>query len=76
MDTSLHNLGTLFQQLGLPASSDAIDQFLTAHSLKPDAQLSDADFWSESQAAFLRAAIEEDSDWAEVVDELDARLRH
>ncbi|MCX4027716.1 DUF2789 domain-containing protein [Endozoicomonas sp. SM1973] len=76
MDTSQHNLSTLFQQLGLSASNEEIDKFLTVHSLKPDAQLSEADFWNESQAEFLRVAVEEDADWAEVVDELDARLRH
>ena len=76
MDTSQHNLSTLVQQLGLPASSDEIDQFLAAHSLGPKSRLSEADFWNDSQAAFLRNAVEEDSDWAEVVDELDARLRH
>lgn len=76
MDTSQHNLSTLFQQLGLPASGDEIDQFLSIHSLKPEARLTEADFWSESQAAFLRDAVEDDSDWAEIVDELDARLRH
>ncbi|MDE1464434.1 DUF2789 domain-containing protein [Spartinivicinus poritis] len=76
MDTSQHNLCTLFQQLGLSASSEEIDKFLAVHSLKPGAQLSEADFWNESQAEFLRAAVAEDADWAEVVDELDARLRH
>jgi hypothetical protein len=37
-------------------------------------QLADAPFWKPSQAAFLREEILEDGDWAEVVDDLNARL--
>jgi hypothetical protein len=38
--------------------------------------LQDAPFWSESQSHFLEEGLEEDSDWAEIIDELDAMLRH
>ena len=37
--------------------------------------LADAPCWTPAQAAFLREEILEDADWAEVVDQLDARLR-
>ncbi|NMU76583.1 DUF2789 family protein, partial [Vibrio parahaemolyticus] len=32
-------------------------------------------FWTMSQANFLKQAIEEDADWAELVDQLDVMLR-
>ncbi|TBT33456.1 DUF2789 family protein, partial [Vibrio parahaemolyticus] len=35
----------------------------------------EASFWTHSQAAFLKQAIEEDADWAELVDQLDVMLR-
>jgi hypothetical protein len=34
-----------------------------------------ASFWTQAQASFLREAIEEDADWAELVDQLDVMLR-
>jgi len=77
MDTSEHSMATLFAQLGLPNDAGAIEQFIASHRpLKPDLQLADADFWNEGQARFLREGIGDDSDWAEVIDELDAQLRH
>ena len=36
---------------------------------------SGADFWNEAQAAFLSEAVAEDSEWCELVDELDCLLR-
>jgi len=76
MDTSAHNISGLFQQLGLPDDADGISSFLRAHRpLAAGVSLDKADFWKPAQAAFLREAIEEDSDWAEVADELDAMLR-
>ncbi len=77
MDTSKHSMATLFAQLGLPSDADAIEQFIASHRpLKPEQQLADAEFWNQGQAHFLREGIRDDSDWAEVIDELDARLRH
>ena len=75
MDTSLHTLSTLFEQLGLPSDDAAIDQFVIEHSLASDVSLADADFWTPGQAMFLSEALADDSDWAEIVDYLDARLR-
>lgn len=77
MDTSAHDLETLFLQLGLPNAAEDIQAFIDQHrnKLPPAVALPDADFWTPAQAAFLRDAIQEDSDWCEVVDELDSRLR-
>ncbi len=76
MDTSAHNISSLFEQLGLAADEEAIRGFVRTHRpLAAAVSLDQAEFWSAAQAAFLREAIAEDSDWAEVVDELDAMLR-
>ena len=76
MDTSNHfTLTTLFDQLGLPSEPDQIDTFFQAHKLSAQQRIEQADFWSDSQSSFLREAIAEDSDWAELVDQLDASLR-
>ncbi|MBT2375588.1 DUF2789 domain-containing protein [Pseudomonas fluorescens] len=76
MESPIHSLPSLFKQLGLPDDPQSIEQFITAHSpLKPDLKLADAFFWNDSQRAFLRDEILEDADWAEVVDELNLRLR-
>ncbi|MBU3069542.1 DUF2789 domain-containing protein [Aestuariicella sp. G3-2] len=76
MDTSLHSMNSLFQQLGLPHDDEDIETFITRHRLDQGQMLSEATFWSPNQARFLKEAVEEDADWAEVVDQLDARLRH
>ena len=66
----------MFNQLGLDSSEQAINAFVTKHgSLPADIKLHQADFWNASQGAFLQQMIDEDADWAEVVDELDAKLR-
>ncbi|WP_396622458.1 DUF2789 domain-containing protein [Marinobacter sp. W-8] len=77
MDTSKHSLSTLFEQLGLPSGQAEIENFIARHSPLPsEVAIRDAPFWSESQSHFLEEGLEEDSDWAEVIDELDALLRH
>lgn len=76
MDISHHNtMQTLFEQLGLPASSEEINQFIQSHSLKNQQVIHEAEFWTDSQSAFLKDAINDDADWAEIVDNLDAQLR-
>ena len=75
MEFHYHTLPSLFEQLGLPAEPNAVQHFIDVHSPMPAAvQLADAPFWKPSQAAFLREEILEDGDWAEVVDDLNARL--
>ena len=77
MDTSQHSMHNLFEQLGLPSSEQDVEQFIRIHRLfSQDIRLDQATFWTPVQAAFLREAIDEDSDWSEVVDELNTRLRN
>ncbi|WP_339721142.1 DUF2789 domain-containing protein [uncultured Paraglaciecola sp.] len=71
-----HSIHSLFDQLGLESTDEAINRFVAKHgSLAAKVKLHQADFWSESQGAFLKQMTEEDADWAEIVDELDAMLR-
>ena len=76
MDTSRHTLQNLFAQLGLASSDTAIELFVTNNRLQASIPLEQAAFWSAGQAQFIREAIAEDADWAEIVDQLDAQLRH
>jgi hypothetical protein len=76
MESPNHSLPSLFKQLGLSADPVGIDAFVASHSpLKPNLVLADAFFWTPAQAAFLREGIDEDADWAEVVDQLNLMLR-
>lgn len=76
METNAYQLESLFAQLGLANSSDAIDVFMREHAPLPrTVSLHDAPFWSRSQAEFLQQALKEDADWAIVVDELNMMLR-
>lgn len=76
METAFHPLKSLFEQLGLPADGDAIDQFIQVHApLDPSIVLAEASFWEPSQKNFLRDEILKDADWAEVIDLLNAQLR-
>ena len=76
MDTSSHTMQDLFAQLGLPNSDIAMDNFMQNNHLPAEIPLERAAFWSAGQAQFIREAIALDADWAEVVDHLDAQLRH
>lgn len=76
MDTSQHSMHNLFEQLGLPSNERDVEQFIRTHRLfSQDIRLDQATFWTSAQADFLREAFDEDSDWCEVVDELNSRLR-
>ena len=76
MEPAIHRFSELFAQLGLPTDPAAIRQFLTAHTPLPNGiSLPDAPFWSFSQASFLREALLQDSDWAELADQLSEALR-
>ena len=59
-----------------PANEEAdIQAFVAAHRGLPNgARLSEAPFWTEAQARFLRDEIREDADWAGVVDQLNVML--
>lgn len=74
MDTSKHTLNTFFEQLGLPATAHDIDHFIATHQLPANTLLARASFWTPAQASFIRDALLQDADWAEVADELATRL--
>ncbi|MDR6177866.1 MULTISPECIES: DUF2789 domain-containing protein [unclassified Pseudomonas] len=75
MELPVHDLTTLFEQLGLDSDPAAIDDFIASHSPLPDAvKVSEADFWSPAQKSFLKDEIMGDADWAPIVDELNVRL--
>lgn len=76
LDFSSHSINALFQQLGLPATDSDVESFFAQHKLDHDTRLIEADFWTEAQSTFLKEALEDDADWTEMVDQLDARLRH
>ena len=75
MDSSVHNMNTLFEQLGLPSDNASIDQFIRTHILfSQEVRLEEATYWNDSQASFLKQCRDSDSDWYEVVDELNIKL--
>ncbi|MCM2341027.1 DUF2789 domain-containing protein [Rhodoferax sp.] len=76
MDTAIHRFHDLFAQLGLSNDAASIGEFIRSHSpLAFDVKLSNADFWTPAQAAFLREACMQDADWAELADQLSVALR-
>lgn len=76
MDTPFHHFSELFAQLGLANDAAAIERFIAEHApLAGDVRLEDAPFWTAAQAQFLREAMGEDSDWAELADQLSTALR-
>jgi hypothetical protein len=76
MERQVHDLTTLFAQLGQPSDQAAVTRFIESHHPLPDdVLLHEAAFWTPSQASFLCEAIRDDANWAGVADELNARLR-
>ncbi|TQV87230.1 DUF2789 domain-containing protein [Aliikangiella coralliicola] len=76
MEQPIHNLISLFNQLGLDSSDEAIKDFIGRNKPIPDdVELHNADFWNVSQSSFLKQVIDDDADWAEVVDQLNVMLR-
>lgn len=76
MERPIHNMPNLFAQLGLAHDEAAIADFIEAHRPLPgNIALHQASFWNASQASFLREAIVDDADWAEIADALSAELR-
>lgn len=72
----LYTLKDLFAQLGLANSPAAIDAFIASHHPLPQAEpLASAHFWTPEQRLFLQQARQPNSDWADVVDELNCLLR-
>ena len=76
MNKAIHHFHDLFAQLGLPNEDPAIRQFIATHTpLAGHIKLGDAPFWSPAQATFLHDAVLQDSDWAELADQLNNALR-
>lgn len=76
MNKPMHYFKDLFAQLGLPSDELGIEHFIASHAPIPEnLRLAQAPFWTPAQAAFLREAILQDSDWVELVDQLSIALR-
>jgi len=75
MDTSKHDMIGLFDQLGLDSTRSGIYHFVKGHNIQADLTIDEAPFWNQSQANFLSDSIQEDGDWSEIIDQLDAMLR-
>jgi hypothetical protein len=74
MEAPFHSLNNLFLQLGLAHDQQAIEQFIATNKLNDNEKIEEAAYWTPSQAAFINECLTEDSDWAEVVDQLNALL--
>ena len=75
MNKPMHHFKDLFAQLGLPSDELGIKHFIATHAPVPEnLRLAEAPFWTPAQAAFLREAILQDSDWVELVDQLSIAL--
>ncbi|MFO6422912.1 DUF2789 domain-containing protein [Motilimonas sp. KMU-193] len=75
MDYANYTMSSLFAQLGLANDEMSIQRFSHQHPLDNNTLLADAPFWNDSQAEFIREQIWQDSDWVEVIDQLDLMLR-
>lgn len=76
MEINDPTLTELFDQLGLASTQAAIKEFIKKNGPLPrGVVLHQARFWNASQTAFLKEAIEDDSDWSDVVDQLNIMLR-
>ncbi len=65
MQSHIHTMTDLFLQLGLPADAASIEAFIEEHAgVCQICALPDASIWTDSQRAFLKESINEDSDWA------------
>ena len=76
MESPIHTLSSLFDQLVLLSDARNIENFIEQHkpvsSTKP---LYELDFFTPSQQSFLQEAAEQDADWTEITDTLDTLLR-
>ena len=74
MTEHIYAISTLFEQLGLSGRQEDVDAFIDSHQLAGDVPLTEAVFWTPAQAGFLKEGLATDSNWAEVIDELNVRL--
>jgi len=76
VEDSIPSMTRLFDQLGLGSAPQFIEAFIASHKPLPETiALADAPFWSASQAEFLRCEVDADTDWAIVIERLNAALR-
>lgn len=76
MQDPIHTMNSLFDQLGLDSSDKDIEEFIANHKpIAGEILLHEASFWNSSQANVLKQMKDDDADWAEWVDMLDAQLR-
>jgi uncharacterized protein DUF2789 len=76
MENFEHTMNDLFAQLGLSDVDSEIDNFIHQHRpIADDLSLEKAPFWNKGQSQFIHEALHEDSDWSELVDQLNTRLR-
>lgn len=78
MSPASPSMTSLFEQLGLECTPEAIQAFIAAHRFLPggfDGPIQEAPFWTPSQAELLRQALADDSEWSGLVDRLDSGLR-
>jgi hypothetical protein len=76
MEQNHTSLNVLFDQLGLPSEPREIEQFIKDNAVLPaETKIEDAEFWTTPQADFLKTALAEDGEWAEVIDQLSNLLR-
>ena len=75
MFLATQTLELLFAQLGLENDELSMKRFIHQHKIQAGVLLFEASFWNDSQAMFLKEAIYEDADWAEIIDHFDAMLR-
>ncbi|MFT4655094.1 MAG: hypothetical protein ACJA0G_000762 [Kangiellaceae bacterium] len=76
MEAPIHSMTSLFQQLGLDGTLKGVNDFIDKNAPIPDkVKLHEADFWTQSQSLCLEEMVDEDADWAEIVDQLNILLR-
>ncbi|KAF0807166.1 hypothetical protein A6D6_01165 [Alcanivorax xiamenensis] len=74
MDTVQARMTNLFLQLGLDASPEGIERFIAGHFLPAEMNILEAPFWSDPQRQLLRELLNNDAEWAVVVDQLNESL--
>ncbi len=75
MGRLLHDMSSLFAQLGQASDARSIRRFIESKCPLGNAVLlHEASFWSASQANFLREALLDDAEWASIIDALNSEL--
>lgn len=68
------SMTTLFQQLGLDSSDEAIAEFIGKNQLEADVHLANAPFWNDAQRQFINEKLAKDGTWTTIVDQLNESL--